>query len=97
MRSLFAVLSVVVAFALPAFAEEKRTFIIAGNSDGYGIDRCLATGASCGAAVARAYCRARDYAQAIAYRKAELSEIAGTSPACSGSACEQYVAIECTR
>jgi hypothetical protein len=98
MRFALAVLLSVVAFASSASAEaEKRTFIIASNSDGYGVDRCLATGASCGAAVARAYCRARDYAQAVAYRKAEDSEITGTTPACQGSACEQYVAIECTR
>ena len=36
---------------------ENRTFIIANNSDGYGIDRCLANGESCGASVAAAYCQ----------------------------------------
>ena len=29
-------------------------FIIASNSDGYGVDRCLASGATCGAAIATA-------------------------------------------
>ena len=42
---------------------EKRTFIIANNSDGYGVDRCLASGAACGKAVATAYCKAREFAQ----------------------------------
>jgi hypothetical protein len=98
MRFALAVLLAVVAFATPAAAEpEKRTFIVASNADGYGVDRCLAAGARCGAAVARAYCRSRDYAQAIAFRKAYQSEVARAEPACSGRSCEQYVAIECTR
>ena len=41
---------------------EKRIFIIANNADGYGVDRCLATGATCGVAVATAYCKSRDFA-----------------------------------
>ena len=35
-----------------AASAEKRVFIIANNSDGYGVDRCLATGGTCGTAVA---------------------------------------------
>jgi uncharacterized low-complexity protein len=35
--------------AAPAQAE-KRTFTVANNPDGYGIDRCLAAGAPCGTA-----------------------------------------------
>ena len=27
---------------------ERRVFIIANDPDGYGVDRCLATGATCG-------------------------------------------------
>ena len=34
---------------------EKRIFIIVNDPDGYGVDRCLATGARCGTAVATAY------------------------------------------
>lgn len=98
MRFALAVLILIAAFAPPAAAQaEKRIFIVANNADGYGVDRCLATGASCGAAVARAYCRARDYAQVVSYRKADQSEITGTETTCRGSACDQYVAIECTR
>ena len=43
--------SAAVVFAAALFVNvaaqaEKRTFIIANNADGYGVDRCLATGAS---------------------------------------------------
>jgi len=78
---------------------EKRIFIIANNSDGYGIDRCLATGASCGAAAATAYCRSRDFHQAASFRKIDRGEITGAVPASAacGGACDQFVAIECAR
>ena len=51
MRYLFAALVLAAAACGTAAQAEKRTFIVANNSDGYGVDRCLATGASCGAAV----------------------------------------------
>ena len=79
---------------------EKRTFIVANNADGYGIDRCLATGAACGAAAAAAYCRSRDYNRAASYRRLDRDEITGTVPtggACRGEACNEFVAIECSR
>jgi hypothetical protein len=80
---------------------EKRTFIIANNADGYGIDRCLATSAPCGAAAAAAYCRSRDYAQAGSYRRVDREEITGAVPSagagCKGGHCEEFVAIECSR
>ena len=41
----------------------KRVFNIANNADAYGVDRCLVTGAICGAAIAAAYCKSRDFAQ----------------------------------
>ena len=100
MRFLFAMLTISVLAASAAQAE-KRIFIISNNSDGYGIDRCLATGAACGAAAASAYCRSREFAQAASYRKVDRDEITGAVPA-SGSAsgsngCDEFVAIECTR
>ena len=49
MRYLFAALVLAAAVFGTAAQAEKRTFIIANNSDGYGVDRCLATGATCGA------------------------------------------------
>lgn len=79
---------------------EKRIFIIANNSDGYGVDRCLATGARCGAMVANAYCQSRDFTQAASFRKVERDEITGAVPnnaACNGGICDQFVAIECSR
>jgi hypothetical protein len=77
---------------------ETRIFIIANNSDGYGIDRCLASGANCGAAVATAYCKARDYVQAASFRRVERDEITGAVPTSTGtSARNEFVAIECLR
>ena len=82
-------------------AAEKRIFIIANNADGYGVDRCLATGATCGAPMATAYCKSRDFGQMVSFRKVERDEITGTVPAsnasCVGSTCEEFVAIECSR
>src|SRR5262245_50049067 len=77
---------------------EKRTFIIANNSDGYGVDRCLASGASGGVAVATAYCQARNFVQAASFRKVDREEITGGGPATNGtSAPDDFVAIECMR
>jgi len=86
-----------VIFSSDAHAE-KRTFILANNSDGYGVDRCLAAGASCGAAVATAYCQSRDYARAESFRKLEREEITGAFGATAGSGDRgEFVAIECLR
>jgi hypothetical protein len=75
---------------------EKRIFIIANNPDGYGVDRCLASGSSCGAAVATAYCQAREFTQAASFRKVDRDEITGAIP--SGLAkTDEFVAIECLR
>src|SRR5262245_52239773 len=75
---------------------EKRIFIIANNPDGYGVDRCLSSGASCGAAVATAYCQSRDYVRAASFRKVDRDEITGAIP--SGFVrTNEFVAIECSR
>jgi hypothetical protein len=77
---------------------EKRIFIIANNADGYGVDRCLAAGASCGAAVATAYCKSRSFAQAASFRKIDRDEITGAVPSTNGSSGrDEFVAIECLR
>jgi hypothetical protein len=85
--------------AAPAQAE-NRIFIIASDADGYGVDRCLASGASCGTAVATAYCRAHDFQRAVSFRKVARAEITGIVAAnattCSGI-CDDFVAIECDR
>jgi hypothetical protein len=97
MRLVLACLSLFLLLTVAAEAE-TRIFIV-GNDDGYGVDRCLATGASCGAAVARAYCRSQAFADARSFRKVAQSDVTGSlpaKPACHG-ACGDLVAIECTR
>jgi uncharacterized DUF497 family protein len=98
MRYVFAALVLAGAVFATAAQAEKRIFIIANNSDGYGVDRCLATGARCGAAVATAYCKSRDYIEAASFRKIDRQEIAGAELATNGiSARDELVAIECLR
>jgi len=84
----------------PALGED-RTFIIANNADGYGIDRCLANGERCGVTVATAYCQSQSFEQAKSFRRIERDDITGAIPtsgknACPGS-CDSFVAIECSR
>ncbi len=81
---------------------EKRMFIIANDGDGYGVDRCLASGAPCGAAVATSYCKSRQFAQALSFRKVDRDDITGAIPTgdpstCKGGTCDTFVAIECSR
>src|SRR5258707_197498 len=80
---------------------ENRTFIIPNNPDGYGLDRCLANGEKCGAAVATSYCQSQSFARASSFQKIEKDEITGAVPTSSRSACigscESYVAIICSR
>ena len=101
MRSALAVTAFAVLLGAATAQAEKRTFVIVNDSDGYGIDRCLASGARCGSAAATAYCRAHEYSQAVSFRKVEKNEITGVVPAsdltCRGGACDEFVAIECAR
>ena len=97
MRYVFAALVVAGTILCSAAQAEKRIFIIANNSDGYGVDRCLASGATCGAAVATAYCRSRAFVQAASFRKVDRDEITGGVPATTGAASDEFVAIECLR
>jgi hypothetical protein len=98
MRTKFGALCLAAVFFSTAAQAEKRTFIIANNADGYGVDRCLATGASCGIPVATAYCRSRDYARAASFRKVDRDEITGAVPVTNGtSSRDEFVAIECLR
>jgi len=101
MRSLLATITFALLLGASAAQAEKRIFIVANNADGYGVDRCLASGAKCGAAVAAAYCKSREFAQAISYRQVGKEEITGAVPAnsevCNGGSCEHFVAIECAR
>ena len=100
MWSLFAILSSAMIFGAGAAHAEKRIFIIGNSPDSYGVDRCLASGAACGAAAATAYCRSREFAQARSFHKVDRDEITGGVPSGSGCAdgrCTNFVAIECTR
>ena len=101
MRPLLVTLTLAALLGATAAQAERRVFIIASSSDGYGVDHCLADGASCGAAAAAAYCKQREYAQALSYRKVERDEITGAVPsnnsACRGANCDEFVAIVCSR
>src|SRR5690242_4052194 len=97
MRYGFAVLAFAAALYGNVSAQaEKRIFIIANNPDGYGVDRCLSSGASCGVAVATAYCKSRDFVQAASFRKVDRDEITGAIPSGVAQA-DEFVAIECAR
>jgi hypothetical protein len=102
-RSVFAMSIFAAAILLganPAQAE-NRIFIISNTSDGYGVDRCLASGASCGAAAAVSYCRSREFGKVASYRKVDRDQITGVFPvsasACRAGGCGEFVAIECAR
>ena len=98
MRYLFTAIVFAAAVISGGAQAEKRIFIIVNNADAYGVDRCLATGARCGAAVATAYCRSRDFVQAASYRKVDRDEITGAAPSTNGTAArDEFVAIECLR
>jgi hypothetical protein len=77
---------------------ERRMFFVANDSDGYGIDRCLASGAKCGTAVANAYCKRQSFAEAATFHKADQSDTipAESADSCRSSSCD-VVAIVCTR
>jgi hypothetical protein len=99
--SLASILAAVLCLCVVTSAQaERRMFIIGADGGGYGVDRCLENGAKCGAAAANAYCKSHDYATAMSYRKVDRDEITGAIPAgggCSGSKCDDLVAIVCTR
>jgi hypothetical protein len=87
-------------FIAPVNAE-RRIFFVANDSDGYGIDRCLASGAKCGTAVANTYCKRQSFAEATTFHKADQSDISSAIPAegtdsCPSNSCD-VVAIVCTR
>ena len=98
MRYLFAALVVASAAFGTAAQAETRVFIVSNNSDGYGVDRCLATGATCGKMIATAYCQSHDYLQVASFGRIEREEISGNVPTTTGtSARDEFVAIECLR
>ena len=103
MRTILVSLSAVLCLCLVSGAQaERRVFIITNDADSYGIDRCLASGAKCGAAAANAYCKTREFAEAASFSKADRDEITGAIPTggaggCKGGKCDDLVAIVCSR
>ena len=101
MRAILGGLAAILWFGLAAFAQaEQRMFIVANDADAYGIDRCLASGARCGAAAANAYCKTHEFASAASYRKVDRDDVTGAIPGnsggCRGNKCD-VVAIICSR
>jgi hypothetical protein len=102
MRPLSAFIACAFLLAASAASADSRVFIIANQADGYGVDQCLARSEQCGAHAARSYCQSRDFAQATAYRRVDPDEITGSvlqigDGKCTGSGCNEYVAITCQR
>jgi hypothetical protein len=102
MRTLLVGLAAILTFCAVGSAQaERRMFIIANDGDGYGIDRCLASGDHCGTAAANAYCKGREFAQASSFHKVDRDEITGAIPTGGASGCKDsncdVVAIVCTR
>ncbi len=102
MRILSAFFACVILMAASSAYADSRVFIIANQSDGYGVDKCLASGEKCGASAARVYCQSREFAQATAFRRVDPDEVTGAVPkssggTCSGNDCGEYVAITCQR
>ena len=100
MRSL--VLAGALVLGASAALADTRVFIVANQADGYGVDQCLARGEKCGAHAARAYCRQREFVQAVSYRRVDPDEITGSLPRnvtdrCGLAGCDEYVAITCER
>ena len=101
MRSLLATITFALLLGASAAQAEKRIFIVANNADGYGVDRCLASGEKCGAAAANAYCRTQAFAAAAAYHKIDQDDFTGsvskeTTANCQQGKCD-VVAIVCLR
>jgi hypothetical protein len=101
MRSILAILALAAVFTASAALADSRVFIVANQSDGYGVDRCLATGDKCGAHAALSYCKSRDFAQATSYRRIDPDEVTGSIPkaagGCAHGSCSEFVAITCQR
>ena len=100
MRTVLAIAALLIAVS--AAQAERRIFIIANQAEGYGVDRCLANGQPCGKAAATAYCKSRDFRQAVSFQQVDKDEITGAIPvtpasACRGGNCDRYVAIVCSR
>jgi hypothetical protein len=99
-RVMLAVGFAAISLGMAAKAEE-RIFVIPNHADGYGVERCLSTGATCGTPIAAAYCRAHDYSEARWFRKVDPEDITGSVPVstntCTDERCADMVAIACSK
>ena len=80
---------------------EQRLFLVANDADGYGIDRCLASGEKCGSAAANVYCKTQAFTAAASYHKVEDGDLTGATAKdapgnCKHDGCD-VVAIVCLR
>lgn len=101
MRTILIGLAALVCLASGITHAEQRMFIVANDADGYGIDRCLASGEKCGAAAANAYCKTQAFTTATKYHKVDGDDLTGAitkdaSVTCQSGTCEG-VAIVCLR
>src|SRR6187200_1881971 len=101
MRAVLINLVTLLCFSSNIARAEQHMFLVANDSDGYGVDRCLASGEKCGAAAANAYCRTQAFAAAATYHKVAQDNLAGavskeTSGECQTGRCD-VVAIVCLR
>jgi hypothetical protein len=81
---------------------ERRMFLVDNDADGYGVDRCLASGSRCGAAAANAYCKMQAFAEAATFHKVGRGDLTGAvatdATACRGNNGDcNVVAIVCIR
>ncbi|MEI8276841.1 MAG: hypothetical protein WCG00_12670, partial [Hyphomicrobiales bacterium] len=89
MRTILVSLSAALCLCLVNSAQaERRVFIITNDADSYGIDRCLSSGAKCGAAAANAYCKSREFAEAASFSKVDRDEITGAIPTGGAGGCK---------
>lgn len=102
MRSLLVSVALLSGLTLAGPAQAERKMFIISADVGYGVDRCLASGAACGAPAAAAYCRSQNFATAMSFSKVDREDITGAIPAgglggCKGANCDDVVAIVCSR
>ena len=101
MRIVFIGLTAFLYLAPSIARAEQHMFLVANDADGYGVDRCLASGEECGAAAANAYCRTQAFMAAATYHKIDQDDLTGavskgTSGNCQAGRCD-IVAIVCLR
>ena len=101
MRTVLIGLVTLLYFASIGARAEQHKFLVANDADGYGVDRCLASGEKCGAAAANAYCRMQAFATAAAYHKIDQGDLTGAVPKDTAANCQRgkcdVVAIVCLR